>query len=134
LSLFGLDTNVLLRFLVDDGDPQCEMVRRELDEKHGGDEFFVGTIVLCEFFWVCERVLRLPRPQIVETLFDLLDVGAVQVEEEAIVRASLEEMGATGADFADALICNLNMANGCAATLTLDKAAGRLDGMKLLKC
>ena len=65
--MLGIDTNVLVRFLVRDEDIQFEKARRLVKrEVAAGRRVFVGQLVLLETEWVLRsRFCRLPdrRPE-----------------------------------------------------------------------
>lgn len=127
--MLGIDTNVLVRFLVRDDDIQFEKARRLIKrEAAAGRRVFVSLLVLLE----TERVLRSryaePKHRIVETISGLLDSTDVQFEDEPAVEQAIFVWKDNAADFADCLIGARNRRLGCRATATFDVKASRLPG------
>ena|ERR1700753_1786248 len=119
----GLDTNVLLRFIVDDDPPQAERVAAlfEAAEK-AGERLFISTIVLCELVWALRGPrYRLDRGQLAAVLDRILSVQLFQVQDQTLVRRSLDDFLHGEADFADYLLGRYALAAGCAETLTFDR-------------
>ncbi len=60
--MIGLDTNVLVRFLVEDDAEQAVrakgVVRRAIERD---EKLFVSDVVVCELAWVLERAYGLGR-------------------------------------------------------------------------
>lgn len=109
----SVDTNVLVRFILDD-DP-VQSVRAE-DIVKGG--VFVPITVLLELGWVLGSRYGLARKELSETLAALLDVPGITVADEPAIRHALVAH-ASGADFADAL--HLAASQGTEAFVTFDK-------------
>ena len=61
----GLDTNVLVRYLVRDEPAQAARATRELERDA---RFLIGSVVLCELVWVLDAGYGLSRPEIGTTL------------------------------------------------------------------
>lgn len=134
--MIGLDTNVLLRWLLDDSivaddaPEQTELVARTILE--GGDTFFVNHVVLAETIWVLRNKAGQSRKTIEEIVGRLIHSSNVDVEDQDVVRRALAAFVAGKADFADYLIAEINMAAGCASTLTFDRKAARHPGFSRL--
>lgn len=94
----GLDTNVLVRFLVGDDAAQLERAARLIAR----NEVFVARTVLLETEWVLRACYGLSEPAIARLLTGFCGLDRVTVEEEASVAAALR-CYAAGMDFADAL-------------------------------
>ena len=127
--MLGLDTNVLVRYLVRDGQQQFEKARRLIKrEADKGEPVLVSLLVLLE----TERVLRsryeLSKPEIVSAFSTLLDVADLVSEDEPSVERALYSWKDSIADFADCLIEARNRRLGCQATVTFDAKALKLAG------
>lgn len=129
--MIALDTNVLLRYIVQDGGDQAQaanaFVERELSPASPG---FVSLVVLCEMAWALGKTYRQPRSRIAGAVAALLEAPQVEVEAEPVVRAALS---ASAGDLADAVIHHVGQANGCVRTLTFDRKFARLAGVDLLR-
>ena len=131
--MIGLDTNVLVRYLVQDEAAQSaratRLVERELSEREPG---FIGLIVLVETCWVLKRLYGATAAELHETVRDLLDSRQLAVENRALVARALGRAIDDGADLADALIAESATGAGCKRTVTFDKSAAKA-GMAVLR-
>ncbi len=131
--MIGLDTNVLVRYLVADDEAQAQTVRRLLARtRAGGETAYISLIVLCETCWVLRSSFKHPRASVLNTLRSLLDVDVFTVEEPDLVRQTLEACGRGKGDFADCLIGHLHAARGCRHTATFDRTLRNLPDFKVL--
>jgi predicted nucleic-acid-binding protein len=127
--MLGIDTNVLVRFLVRDEDIQFEKARRLIRrEAAAGRRVFVGQLVLLETEWVLRSRYAVPKDQIIAAISGLLDSTDVQFEDEPAVEQAIFVWKDSAADFADCLIGARNRRLGCRATATFDVKASRLPG------
>ena len=126
--MLGVDTNVLVRFLAEDDPVQTPIAVTLLTGKNHLP-FFVSTLVLSEAFTVLTRVMKFPRPQVIETFWRLADSDAFAFEDVGLLRTALTDAEAAGCGLTDALIARQNQAAGCSTTVTFDHRATRLDAM-----
>ena len=125
--MLGIDTNVLVRFLVRDDEAQFEKARRLIKREIGADEdVFVSLMVLLETEWVLRSRYMLRKAEIVEALSGLLDATEVRFEDEPTVEETLFVWKDSAADFGDCLIGVHNQRLGCRATATFDAKAVKL--------
>lgn len=131
--MIGLDTNILLRSMLNDDPVQSPAARRllqSLDESHRG---FVNIPVMLEFFWVLQSRYKLPRTRLVGALRDLLEVKYLEFEAFETIGKALVIHERLAADFSDAVITMRNGELSANRTLTFDdKAARRIPSMELL--
>jgi predicted nucleic-acid-binding protein len=128
----GVDTNVLVRFLVRDDPEQARKAREFLmQECNAEDPGLVNHIVLCELVWVLGSFYAYPRDAVVRALDGILDAVQLSVPDRNDVRLAINEFH-DGADFADALIGIVNLRFGCRATVTFDRRAARRTGFQRL--
>lgn len=121
----GVDTNILLRFLVEDDDAaQSEAAKAFFRDRSPERPIFIGWIVLVELVWTLRTRYAYPRSQILAVVSALCDRPDVIVERADLVgrAAALSD---AGAGFADALIALGNEAAGCDRTVTFDRQACR---------
>ena len=130
----GLDTNVLVRYLVQDDPKQASQASRFIETHCTEDSpCFVGQIVLCELAWVLQHNYNQNREQIASILSELLQVGELEVLEPDIVWRALEDYKKSNADFPDHLLARVNQAKGCDTTVTFDKKAAKQPAFQLLR-
>ena len=130
----GIDTNILVRFLVADDDAQTQSVYRLFKEAETKkNSFFISLPVLLELFWVLESVYNLPRRDILEAVTALTTIPALKVDAEDVVRCLLEDARKTSCDLSDLLIAHVAAVNSCAFVLSFDKKACRHPLFQLLR-
>jgi len=124
--MIGLDTNVLVRYIVRDDKKQTAAATR-LIEKQCTEETpgFVAQLVLAELFWVLSRGYEYPKDVIVSVFTKLLSAVELQVEVAEDVWIALRAYESGPAEFADYLIGLRGRASGCEATATFDKKAAK---------
>jgi predicted nucleic-acid-binding protein len=132
----AIDTNVLVRFLVND-DPRQSKAAREIFRKAelARESLHVSSLVLLETIWVLESAYGIGREALVETLGELLLLPTIEFEDRALVQATLA--GARSpvsqkVDLSDLLIGHRGKLVGCTTTLTFDKQAGKLPEFELV--
>ncbi|MEO0671658.1 MAG: type II toxin-antitoxin system VapC family toxin [Pseudomonadota bacterium] len=128
----GIDTNVLLRLVLEDDVDQAERVSRLIAEQTSADRIFINHIVLAEFTWVVSRHLKSNRVVIAELIGQLLADTKFEVADQARVESALNSYRTSKADFADCLIAELNAAAGCETTYTFDQSADSLDTFSIV--
>jgi predicted nucleic-acid-binding protein len=132
--LIGLDTNVVVRYLVQDDPPQSaaatRLMERVLSVELPG--LITGT-TLCEIVWVLAECYGADRDRIAAVVEGLLTSRQLVVEEADIVWNALRDWRASSADFSDALIGRQVLARGGEKTVTFDRAAAKLPRFELLK-
>ena len=127
--MLGIDTNVLVRFLVRDDEAQFEKARKLIKrEVAAGRRVFVSQLVLLETEWVLRSRYALPKIEIIATISGLLDATDVQFEDEPAIEEALFVWKDSAADFADCLIGARNRRLGCRATASFDVKASALPG------
>ncbi len=132
--MVGLDTNVLLRYLVQDDPAQSpratEIIERRLTRRDPG---FVSLVSILEIVWVLGTLYKRSRSEIADHVEMILAADTLEVQnEQEIYQAVVALRNATGT-FEDALIGALGAWRGCSATLTFDQnAAKRLNGFRLI--
>jgi predicted nucleic-acid-binding protein len=128
--MLGVDTNVLVRFLVRDDEVQFEKARKLIKrEVAAGRPVFVSQLVLLETEWVLRSRYNLPKPLIIGAISGLLEAADVRFEDEPAIEEALFIWKDSTADFADCLIGAKNRRLGCRATATFDAKAAKLPGL-----
>jgi predicted nucleic-acid-binding protein len=131
--VIGLDTNLLVRFFMQDDPAQTAAVSRlfaSLDAKSPG---FVSLVVLVELHWVLESIYQVDRESRLTITESLLSADQLKVEASSVVWQALSASKASKADFPDCLITKIDESAGCRTVYTFDKVAAKHAGMSLLK-
>jgi predicted nucleic-acid-binding protein len=127
--MIGIDTNVLVRFLVRDDQAQFEraqkLIRREATAE---DPVFISLVVLLESEWVLRGRYGLEKSEILSTFSDLLSSADMTFEDESSIEEALYTWKDSTAQFADCLIGARHRACGCRATASFDGKALKLAG------
>ena len=127
--MIALDTNVLVRFLVEDDEGQSEAAAALIERTIAAEEvLFVSDVVLCELVWVLTGSYRISRNDSAKTMRDLLRATHLTfAEPDQLVRA-LSAFEKSKGDFADYLIREHARSAGCDAVATFDRALLRERG------
>lgn len=131
---FGLDTNVLLRYLAQDDPAQSpratEVIERRLSKENPG---FVSLVCVLEIVWVLGSLYKRSRGEIAGHIEMILAADTLEVQNELEVYQAAVALRNGSGSFEDALIGALGGWWDCAATLTFDEnAAKRLSGFQLV--
>jgi predicted nucleic-acid-binding protein len=127
--MLGIDTNVLVRYLVRDDQSQFERARRLIHrEVNTGEPVLVSLLVLLEMEWVLRSRYELAKPDIVAVISSLLQTVELALEDEPSVEHAIYSWKNSLAEFADCLIDARNRRLGCRATATFDRKALKLAG------
>jgi predicted nucleic-acid-binding protein len=119
----GVDTNILVRYLVEDDLDQLRRVEKAfLEAERQGECLFISVVVLSELIWVLDRFYEYERAIIDHVLTSLLSTSTFEIQHRSEVRRALASWRTGTADFADYLIGELAKSAGCRDTLTFDKA------------
>jgi len=128
--MIGIDTNVLVRFLVRDDQQQFERARRLIKREVGsGETVLISLVVLLETEWVLRSRYGLAKTELVATLSALLDTVELQFEDEPSIEEAVFTWKDSAAEFADCLINAHHRSLGCRATATFDTKASKLAGL-----
>ena len=136
VDVIGIDTNVLLRWLVDDpviathGDRQRALAVDLIE--NSGERFFINQIVLAETIWVLRRKMKHESAVVAGLVERLLQLSDAVVQDATSVAVAVQAFRAGPGDFADHLIGAVNAAEGCRTTWTFDQAAAQSPHFSLL--
>jgi predicted nucleic-acid-binding protein len=131
--MIGLDTNVLVRLVVNDDPKQVAAAAKFIAQNCSADDpAFINTSVLCEMVWTLEQAYGFARVEIAKAIGAILGNGIFAVEAPHRVKAALERYSRQSVDLADLLIGGTNLEHGCRFTVTFDRKAAKLDGFRLL--
>lgn len=131
--MIGIDTNVIVRYIVQDNPKQAKAATKLIERSCSKDNpGYINHLVLCELVWVLRRNYKLDKRSICQVIEQLIRTDRIFIEEIQLVWKALETFKATKADFADCLIGQRNLQAGCQFTATLDDAASVTKGYKHL--
>ncbi|MEQ8401887.1 MAG: type II toxin-antitoxin system VapC family toxin [Roseitalea porphyridii] len=129
----GIDTNVLLRLLVDEDPAQRARVMRFGQRLNVEMTGLVTIVSLLEVDWALRSQYGYTKLQSMDAIRQIVSLRGVTIENHDVVVRAIALVRDRNADFADALIAGLSAELDCDATVTLDRrAAHRVPGMELL--
>ena len=132
--MIALDTNVLLRLLVQDTPAQTALAKRLLaTAEEAGEPVLINDLVLAETTWTLASHYNATKDELLEMLRVLLDTASFVFDDRAVLQQAVDRYGSSAADFAEALIVAKNLARGAHSTLTFDRAMRTLPGAQWLK-
>lgn len=130
--MIGLDTNVLVRYIMQDDAKQSSLATRLVESLSVEAPGFVPLVSVVELAWVLSSAYELGQGQIVEAFETLLRTKEIVVERAETVWKALRVFQSANADFADCLIERAAVAAGCDKTMTFDRGAVKGCGMTLV--
>lgn len=130
--MIGLDTNVVVRYLVQDDPAQSVKAAACIGQLTQSRPGFISLIVIAETAWVLKSVYRFTDSIIATAIERILQAAELVVQNEQQVFSAVAALKQGQGSFADALIGALGSAAGCDHTLTFDRKALRLPDFELL--
>lgn len=129
----ALDTNVLVRFLVQDDGAQLQQAKALLERcVAAGELLFVPVTVALELEWVLRSRYGFPKESVTAVFAALLSSAQLQFESETALEIALARYNDGAADFADCVHIALATQAGHSPLWTFDKTAAKVDGARLL--
>ncbi|WP_144630004.1 PIN domain-containing protein [Bordetella genomosp. 13] len=131
--MIGLDTNVLVRYFVQDEPAQARKASALIESFSAEQPGFISQVALVEVVWVLARAYHAQRAEIVQVIEILLRTQGLVVEAAETVWKALRLYAASSADFADCLIERAGHDAQCEYTATFDTKAAKTAGLRLIK-
>ena len=131
--MIGLDTNVLVRYIMQDDARQAAKANKLMESLTAREPGFIALVSVVELVWVLSSAYDLKRSRIVQALDLMLRSTQLVVDQAEQVLRALRAYDAGKADFADCLIERTAVAAGCVRTMTFDVAAAKTAGMTLIQ-
>lgn len=131
--MIGLDTNVILRYLLQDDPKQASQANHIFERLLSGQNpGFICVATMLEVVWVLRSLLRQTPSQIATHLEGLLAADSLEVQNEQQIFEAVFALRSGTGEFEDALIGALNAWEGCSYTLTFDRRAARLSYFQVI--
>ena len=127
--MIGLDTNVLVRYIMQDDARQSPLATRLVESLSAASPGFVSLVSVVELAWVLGSAYGLDRDQLVQGLEGLLRTKEIVVDRAEAVWKALRILQKSNADLADCLIERTAASAGCNKTMTFDRGAVKGCGM-----
>lgn len=126
--MMAIDTNVLVRFLVNDDPQQGEAARALLAELASDRPGFVCREVAVELSWVLDGAYGFSRDRIATVFEELVASEELQLEASDDVIRAADGSRRGGAGFADRMIAAAARRAGASPLYTFDRQAAELPG------
>ena len=132
----AIDTNILIRFLVEDDAAQLAQVKKLISSAiRAGDTLYVPITVALELEWVLRSNFGFDKSTITQTLQALLSTTELSFESEPALELALllfDDAQNVKADFSDCLHIALAHKAWQTPLWTFDKLAAKVAGARLL--
>jgi predicted nucleic-acid-binding protein len=126
--VIAFDTNVLVRFLVEDDERQLNATLQALEETtERGEQVLVTDVVLAELEWVLDAAYEVPRRRILAALQGLVQDGRFCFESPSRLAIALHRYQHGKGDLSDYLLGSRGRECGADTTFTFDRALRKDD-------
>lgn len=129
--MLAVDTNVLLRVLVDDpgARAQCDRARARVKAE---ERVFVPFVAVIETIWVLSATYGFSRKEILGVFERLLENERYEIANARVFADALKAYMNANVDFADCAI-HAEAQRAGASLLTFDRKLARLSGVEVLR-
>ena len=119
----GLDTNILVRYLVRDDQKQAQKASSFINKVAStGLVCYINALVLCELVWVLESAYSYSKKEIADVIDKILVTRQFEIDRKDLIIHALRDYRDGKGDLADYIIGRSNRAAGCDTTVTFDRA------------
>jgi predicted nucleic-acid-binding protein len=129
----ALDTNILVRFIVEDDAAQLAAAKKLIRRcVAAGESLFIPITVALELEWVLRSNFKFDKAVVLQTFSALLAAVELSFESESALESALRLYADGSADFSDCMHIALVRGAGETPLWTFDKAASKVDGARWL--
>lgn len=129
----ALDTNALVRYVVQDDAAQLAAARRLIDKcVSEGQTLFVPVTVTLELEWVLRASFEYAKDEVMRVLASLFSAAELSFESERALEVALHLYREGSADFAGCLHVALAAQAGELPLWTFDKRAAKVNGAQAI--
>ncbi|HWR58273.1 MAG TPA: type II toxin-antitoxin system VapC family toxin [Thermodesulfovibrionales bacterium] len=117
-----VDTNLLIRYLVNDDSRKAQIVDTLLKKARKGEiHILMPSVVVAELVWVLESFYKMETAEIADLVDSILNTPGLTVSDDSIVRSALKRYKTKGVDLVDAWIAAFAQDKGANEIHTFDK-------------
>ena len=117
-----IDTNLLVRYLINDDQKKAAAVDNLLDKAIKGElRIVVPSVVIAELVWVLESFYQLEADAILELVEAIVNTSGLDVTDKSTVISALRLYKNRNVDFIDAWIIEFAKERGIKTIYTFDK-------------
>ena len=128
----GLDTNVLVRYIMQDDPKQSPKATAIVETLAGVGSAYITLVSMVELAWILTASFELTRAQVSLALDGIIRTKQFKIENADQVIRALRVFKLGKSDFADCLIERSANSAGCVKTITFDVKAAKYAGMTLI--
>ena len=129
----GIDTNILVRFLVGDDELQAKKVYTIFKNSEANQsELFVPLLVILELVWVLGSVYKIKRNDIIDSISDLLLMPILKFEQQSALQQFIYAAPKSSLDLSDLIIAHSAKEQGCKTVMTFDRKAAKYNLFELV--
>lgn len=104
-SLYIIDSNAVLRYLLRDNLAQCDVVEKTLKKaKELGDSFYISREVVMECVYTLTRFYKVSRADVFSSLKSFFDAREIILEDRELIMKTLECFLTTNISYVDCLV------------------------------
>ena len=131
--MIGLDTNVVLRLLLNDDIKQRQRAVKAIQQaKVLAVRVTITLAVVLEMEWLLRSIVKMTKPQVLSVFDLLLESYDIEIDNEKALEQALHIYANAAADFAECLFLAQYQRMGCQTMLTFDAKAARMAGVQLV--
>ena len=129
-----IDTNLLVRYLINDDQKKAEAVDNLLDRAAKGEvRIIVPSVVIAELVWVLESFYQLKAGAILELVEAIINTSGLDVTDKSTIIPALRLYKSKSIDFIDAWIIEFAKERGVKTIYTFDKRHFRdIEGIEVI--
>lgn len=129
-----IDTNLLVRYLINDDQKKAEAVDNLLDRAAKGEvRIIVPSVVIAELVWVLESFYQLKAGAILELVEAIINTSGLDVTDKSTIISALRLYKRKNIDFIDAWIIEFAKERGVKTIYTFDKRHFRdIEGIEVI--
>lgn len=117
-----IDTNLFVRYLINDDQKKAEAVDNLLDKAIKGEvRIVVPSVVIAELVWVLESFYQMKADAILELVEAIINTSGLDVTDKSTVISALRLYKNRNIDFIDAWIIEFAKERGIKTIYTFDK-------------
>ena len=130
--MIGLDTNVLVRYIMQDDPKQSPKATEIVESLADIGSGYVTLVSIVELAWVLSASFELTRAQVAQALDGIIRTKQFKIESADQVIRALRVFKVGKSDFSDCLIERSANSAGCEKTITFDVNASQHAGLTLI--
>jgi predicted nucleic-acid-binding protein len=129
----ALDTNVLIRYLIQDDRQQTREASKFISQFADSEgALFLPTSVVLEMEWVLRSAYEFSKEPVIEILIGLLETREISFQDEASIERAIFLYRENNVDFADCLHVATAYTYNELPLMTFDKKATRVEGIEVI--